>query len=126
MTISISVDQVFSALADATRRQLLEQLAIHGAASASALASKETISRQAIAKHMQILQQAGLVTRVRKGKEICFQVDPHQLAATARWMQRIAKRWDLSRASVSAHLHHSDSPTPDPRPVGGQSIKAGV
>ncbi len=95
---TVAVDLVFTALADATRRHILEQLAAQGATSASALAQDLPISRQAIAKHLRILEQAGLVARVRKGKQVCFAAQAHQLAATGRWMQRLATRWDPSLA----------------------------
>ena len=93
---TVAVDQVFTALADATRRHLLEILAEQGAASASKVAQVMPISRQAIAKHLSLLEQAGLVSKIRRGKEICFQAEPHQLAATGRWLQRLAARWELS------------------------------
>ena len=99
---TVAVDQVFAALADATRRQLLEILADQGPASASALSNDLPISRQAIAKHMVALEQAGLVSRTKRGKEICFQVEAHQLAATGRWMQRLAARWDPELAGTGA------------------------
>ena len=70
---TVAVDLVFTALADATRRHILEMLAEEGAASASAIAHHLPISRQAIAKHLGLLEQAGLVSRLRDGKEICFQ-----------------------------------------------------
>ena len=91
---TVAVDLVFTALADATRRHILEELAIQGATIASAIAQTMPISRQAIAKHLAILERAGLVGRVRKGKEVCFSAQAHQLAATGRWMQRLAARWD--------------------------------
>lgn len=94
MANSVAVDRVFYALADSTRRQILEELGSHGARSASALAAHADISRQAIAKHLTIMESAGLVTRSRIGREIVFSVDAHQFAATGRWMQRIAQRWE--------------------------------
>ncbi|MEE4281648.1 MAG: metalloregulator ArsR/SmtB family transcription factor [Pseudomonadales bacterium] len=90
----VAVDQVFSALADATRRHLLEIIADHGPISASTLAVNLDISRQAIVKHLQLLEQAGLVSRKRHGKQIRFTVEAHQLAATGRWLQRMAQRWE--------------------------------
>ena len=57
---TVTVDLVFTALADATRRHILEMLAGNGPASASAIASQLPISRQAIAKHLGLLEQAGL------------------------------------------------------------------
>ena len=91
---TVTVDLVFTALADATRRHILEMLADDGPASASAIAAQLPISRQAIAKHLGLLEQAGLVSRSRQGKEICFVAQSHQLAATGRWMQRLATRWE--------------------------------
>ena len=97
---TVAVDLVFTALADATRRHILEELAAHGSSSSSAIAQNMPISRQAVAKHLGILERAGLVARVRKGKEICFTAQAHQLAATGRWMQRLAARWDPSLANL--------------------------
>ena len=95
---TVAVDLVFAALADATRRQLLERLATQGAASASTIADELPITRQAIAKHLTVFEQAGLVSRERRGKAICFAAEPHQLAATGRWLQRMAGRWDVEQA----------------------------
>jgi predicted transcriptional regulator len=90
----VAVDQVFSALADGTRRHLLEIIAEQGPISASTIADNLDISRQAIVKHLQLLEQAGLVSRARHGKQIRFAVEAHQLAATGRWLQRMAQRWE--------------------------------
>ena len=90
---AINVEEVFTALADPTRRSLLEHLGESGPASASSLATTMPVSRQAIAKHLRLLEEVGLVTRRRQGKQIEFVVDPDRLAATGRWMQRIADRW---------------------------------
>ena len=99
---TVAVDQVFTALADATRRHIMELLAAEGPRSASGLAQRLPISRQAIAKHMAALEQAGLVSRIKHGKEICFQVEAHQMSATGRWMQRVAARWDPALAGTGA------------------------
>lgn len=96
---SVAVDQVFTALADATRRHLLELIANQGPISASALVLSLDISRQAIVKHLQILEQAGLVSRRRVGKQIRFMVEAHQLAATGRWLVRMAQRWEPTLAT---------------------------
>ena len=98
---AIAVDEVFVALADHTRRQLLERLGENGQASASALANELPISRQAIAKHMQVLVDAGLVSKCRQGKEVAFNVEPQQLAVTGRWLERLAARWEAPRPQTS-------------------------
>jgi DNA-binding transcriptional ArsR family regulator len=87
------VDQVFAALADPTRRQLLELLGGQAAASATALAGQLPVSRQAVVKHLAVLQQSDLVTRRRDGREVVFTVRPERLAATASWMTSVAASW---------------------------------
>ncbi len=94
MTNRVAVDQIFHALADANRRHILETLGNQGPKSASALAANAQISRQAIAKHLAIMEAAGLLNRARFGREVLFAVDPRQISATGRWMQRIAGRWE--------------------------------
>ena len=90
---SVVVSDVFTALADPTRRMLLDALAGEPGLGASALARQLPVSRQAIARHLGILEAAGLIRSSRKGRELCFTVDPGALLATARWMERAADRW---------------------------------
>jgi DNA-binding transcriptional ArsR family regulator len=90
---STAPDQVFAALADPTRRQLLELLGGQAAASATALAEQLPVSRQAVLKHLAVLQQSDLVTRRRDGREVVFTVHPERLVATASWMTSVAASW---------------------------------
>src|ERR1700704_1910903 len=76
---SAAADQVFAALADPTRRRLLELLGEQAAASATALAGQLPVSRQAVVKHLAVLQQSDLVTRRRDGREVVFTVHPERL-----------------------------------------------
>lgn len=92
MSHTINVEAVFAALADPMRRQIMERLANVGNASASALAEELPISRQAIAKHCDVLVDAGLAARRREGKAVTFVWQPAQLAATGRWLQRMAQK----------------------------------
>jgi DNA-binding transcriptional ArsR family regulator len=87
------VDQVFAALADPTRRQLLELLGGRAAASATALAGQLPVSRQAVVKHLAVLHQSDLVTRHRDGREVVFTVRPERLVTTASWMTSLAATW---------------------------------
>jgi DNA-binding transcriptional ArsR family regulator len=89
----MNVDLVFAALADPTRRQLLEALAQRPPASATALAEGLPVSRQAVAKHLVTLRESELVTSHRVGKEVLFSVCPDQLTATASWMTTLAATW---------------------------------
>ncbi len=100
MSNPIAVDQVFAALADDTRRQLLDTLAGLGDASASTLTRHSAISRQAIAKHLVILHDAGLVSKSRHGREVRYRVEPQHMAATGRWLQRMARRYETVGAEL--------------------------
>jgi len=86
--------RVFAALADPTRRQVLGLLGAEGERTATALAERLPISRQAIVKHLAVLDEAGLVTGRRAGREVRYAVRPEALEATARWMAALANDWD--------------------------------
>ena len=85
---------VLVALADPTRRQLLEALVEAGSASATTLADRLPISRQAVVKHLNVLDGAGLVIGRRAGREVLYQVRPQPLDASARWLAELAATWD--------------------------------
>ena len=90
---TVDADQVFAALADPTRRQLLELLGASPERSASALASLVPVSRQAVAQHLATLEECRLVQRRRAGREVLFSVRPDQLVATASWLADRAAAW---------------------------------
>ncbi|WP_393100639.1 ArsR/SmtB family transcription factor [Streptomyces sp. LN325] len=94
------VDSVLVALADPTRRQLLELLAARGEATATTLAEGLPVSRQAVVKHLSVLDAAGLVTGGRVGREVSYAVRPAALSATARWMATLAADWDRRLANI--------------------------
>jgi DNA-binding transcriptional ArsR family regulator len=87
------VDRVLAALADPTRRQLLEALGQRPACSATTLAALVPVSRQAVAKHLTVLRDSRLVTSHRAGKEVLFTVCPEELTAAASWMTTLAATW---------------------------------
>jgi DNA-binding transcriptional ArsR family regulator len=90
---------VFAALGDETRWNILAALG-EGDASASALAIRFPVSRQAIAKHLAVLQGAGLVEPVRVGRELRYRVLGAQLSETARRLDRIGAEWDRRLAAI--------------------------
>jgi DNA-binding transcriptional ArsR family regulator len=94
------VDSVLGALADPTRRQLLDLLAARGEASATTLAERLPVSRQAVVKHLAVLDAAGLVSGSRVGREVRYAVRPAALDATARWMSALAADWDRRLANI--------------------------
>jgi DNA-binding transcriptional ArsR family regulator len=95
-----SVDSVLVALADPTRRQLLDLLAAQGEATATTLAGRLPVSRQAVVKHLAVLDAAGLVSGSRVGREVRYAVRPAALDATARWMAALAGDWDRRLANI--------------------------
>jgi len=92
-------EAVFSALADQTRRRLMIRLSERGPATASDLAREFPVTRQAIAKHMAALEEAGLVTGERVGREHRYHLTPAPLTAAMSWMASVGAQWDerLSR-----------------------------
>jgi DNA-binding transcriptional ArsR family regulator len=88
------VDDVLAALADPTRRRVLDVIAARGEATATAVASELPVSRQAVVKHLAILDRAGLVAARRLGREVRYVVQPEQVDAAARWMAALADEWD--------------------------------
>jgi DNA-binding transcriptional ArsR family regulator len=91
---------VFAALADPTRREVLGLLGVEGERTATALAERLPISRQAIVKHLAVLDEAGLVAGHRVGREVRYAVRPEALVATARWMAALANDWDRRLAAI--------------------------
>lgn len=93
-TDSKNFENVLIALADPTRRELLNLLALRGQATATTLATTVTVSRQAVVKHLTILKDSKLVTSARVGREVRYKVCPQQLSSTAEWMADLAADWD--------------------------------
>jgi len=102
-------EAVIVALADPTRRQVLDLLAEHGDGTATTLAGELPVSRPAVIKHLGVLDRAGLVESRRAGREVRYSVRPEPLAETAEWMAGLAARWD-ARLTALKRLAESDHP----------------
>ncbi|HEU4656307.1 MAG TPA: metalloregulator ArsR/SmtB family transcription factor [Capillimicrobium sp.] len=96
------VDTVFSALADPTRRRVLDEIGRRGAATATELAADLPVTRQAVAKHLGILADAGLVDARRTGRETRYRVTPEPLGDAIGWMARVGAEWDERLARLQA------------------------
>ncbi|MGH3095389.1 MAG: ArsR/SmtB family transcription factor [Streptosporangiales bacterium] len=94
--------EVFAALADNTRQRILEQLATQGRASATALSPTLDVTRQAVQKHLHVLQEAGLVESTRDGRAVVYVVRSDELTRSANWLQDLAAGWDRRLAHVKA------------------------
>jgi DNA-binding transcriptional ArsR family regulator len=107
-------DELWSAIGDPSRRQVLDLLVRNGEASASWLAGRVPFSRQAVAKHLAVLERAGLISRRKQGREVLYQVQPGRLDEAARAMTEIAAGWDrrlgvIKRLAETAHAESKDS-----------------
>jgi DNA-binding transcriptional ArsR family regulator len=90
----VAVDAVFTALADPTRRRMVETLAGGATVTASTLASELPISRQAVSKHLAALRRARLVRAERVGRETRYRLDAEPLGDAAGWIARVGAEWD--------------------------------
>jgi DNA-binding transcriptional ArsR family regulator len=91
---------VFAALADPTRRAVLRSIASGEASTATELAARLPVSRQAVQKHLALLEQAQLVGAERVGRETRFQATPAPLADAIAWMTAVGSQWDDRLASL--------------------------
>ena len=96
--------QVFSALGDETRFEVLNILASSGPASASTLARELPVSRQAISKHLTALHEAGLLRREREGREVVYVFEPGPLDEVSRWVNSVGDAWDARLARLKENL----------------------
>ncbi|TLS40659.1 helix-turn-helix transcriptional regulator [Streptomyces montanus] len=110
-----AVDSVLVALADPTRRQLLDLLAARGEVTATTLAEHLPVSRQAVVKHLAALDAAGLVSRSKVGREVRYAVRPAPLNATARWMASLAADWDRRLANIKRVAEAAEAAERDSR-----------
>ena len=101
---------VFHALADGTRRRLVGFMAERESATATELAAELPVTRQAVAKHLAVLDRAGLVEGRRQGREVRYVVRPERLDAATRWMARVAEQWDERLAAIK-RIAESAEPT---------------
>ena len=87
------MNDVFDALGDPTRRHLVEALAQNDA-TATQLASELPVTRQAVAKHLVALREAGLVESRKEGRETLYHLNPEPLDAATTWIARVGGEWD--------------------------------
>jgi DNA-binding transcriptional ArsR family regulator len=93
-------DAVFAALADPTRRRVLRLVAEQGPTSATLLERELPVTRQAIVKHLAVLQGAGLVSGRRTGQEVRYALVTGSLDEVSDWVAEIGARWDQRLARL--------------------------
>jgi len=108
-------DELWSAIGDPSRRRVLDLLVSNGEISASWLAGRVPFSRQAVSKHLVVLEQAGLVSRRKQGREVLYRVEADRLDQATRAMAGVAAQWDrrlaaIKRLAEAAHAEASKKP----------------
>ena len=100
MTPDPGEDELWAAVADPSRRRVLDLLVERGEATATALAPSLPVSRQAVVKHLGVLERAGLVRGHRSGREVRYVVVVDRLDAATRALASAADRWDARLAAI--------------------------
>lgn len=93
-------EDVLLALADPMRRQILGTLVSEGGATSTSLAAALPVTRQAVAKHLAVLDRAGLVRGHRTGREVRYEAHLQPLERTTRWLDTLAAQWDRRLAAI--------------------------
>jgi DNA-binding transcriptional ArsR family regulator len=98
------IDAIFGALSDRSRREVMRHISQEGGASASELAERMPISRQAIVKHLASLAEAGLVIGEREGRQVRYRLTPGPLNEAMSWMTDVGAEWDERLAALERML----------------------
>jgi DNA-binding transcriptional ArsR family regulator len=111
-------DELWSAIGDPSRRRVLDLLVSNGEASAWSLAEHVPFSRQAVSKHLVVLEEAGLVSRRKQGREVLYQVEVNRLDQASRAMADLAAQWDRRLISIKrlAEAAHAEAKKTRKRP----------
>ena len=100
----VSEAPVFAALGDETRLSLLAALCRRAALSVTRLSEGAAVTRQAIRKHLRVLEHAGVVASERQGRETLFRLEPDGLDEARRYLDRVSAEWDRALARLKAFV----------------------
>lgn len=95
---------LFAALGDETRLGLLVRLSSEGPASIATLGADARVSRQAVTKHLEVLESAGLIHGRREGRERIWEVERRRIARAGEYLERISRQWDDALERLRAHV----------------------
>jgi DNA-binding transcriptional ArsR family regulator len=94
------VDAVFSALSDPTRRAVIRRLSEDGPSTVTELGDRLPVTRQAVAKHLDALEEAGLVSSVVEGRSRRYTLTPRPMTEAVGWMADVGAEWDERLGSL--------------------------
>ena len=115
-----ALDAVFAALADPTRRAMLDRLTA-GEATVGELAEPFTLSQPAVTKHLKVLERAGLVTRTRSAQRRPARLNPEQLRRATECLERYRLTWEENYARLDRVLAESSEGDESPARPGGRA-----
>jgi ArsR family transcriptional regulator, cadmium/lead-responsive transcriptional repressor len=118
MNHSSDDDDLWEAMADPTRRKLLDLLVARGQATATTLTTDMPVSRQAISKHLLILQRVGLIDSRREGREVRYAVREERLAEATGALSEVADRWDRRLRAIKQLAEQAHAADRSARPRG--------
>jgi len=98
---------VFAALGDPTRLSIVSRLSGGQPFSISRLTEGSTLTRQAITKHLRVLESAGIVKSVKSGRESLFQFDPQPIAEARQYLDYVSNQWDNALSRLKAFVEES-------------------
>jgi len=99
-----AIHKTFRALGDPTRQQIVDWLASGRSITATEVATRLPISRQAVARHLTTLAEGGLIAGSRHGREFRYSLNTDQMEVAARWLQRRSDSWDVALSRLAHHL----------------------
>jgi ArsR family transcriptional regulator, cadmium/lead-responsive transcriptional repressor len=97
---ALNEEELLEAVADTSRRRVLDLILAHGEVTPTALAADLPFTRQAVAKHLAVLDRVGLVESKRTGREVRYSVRPEHLDVAVRAMAKVAARWDARLGAI--------------------------
>ena len=119
---SISLDSIFAALADPTRRRILESL-MDGCAPVGHLAQPFKVSAPAVSRHLRVLERAGLVRRTRRGRIHEMELSAEPLRRAADWLDTYRRHWEASLEALARYLESGELKKTSPSKTKTKTIK---
>ncbi|HEX4435213.1 MAG TPA: metalloregulator ArsR/SmtB family transcription factor [Solirubrobacteraceae bacterium] len=112
MSTALAEDRLWAAIGEPSRRRLLDVLLVEGEATPTGLATQLPYSRQAVAKHLAVLERVGLVEPRREGREVRYSVQAGRLEEAIRLMSKVASTWDgrlLAIKRIAEQIHREET-----------------
>ncbi|WP_395336144.1 metalloregulator ArsR/SmtB family transcription factor [Novosphingobium sp. BL-8H] len=104
-----SLDRTFAALVDPTRRAILTRLEGHDGLSVSQLAEPFAIKLPAVMKHLDVLSDAGLITRTKQGRTVSVRLAPEPMEEAMNWLRRYERFWSASLDRLAAYAEAEEA-----------------